>query len=85
MYYGCAVSTITIKDVPWALHRTLKARAAANRRSLNQEVIMTLEGSLHGSCLDATAIGTHARSVRETLGVYMTQKDLAALKDAGRR
>lgn len=79
------MSTITLKDVPAAVHRTLKSRAAAHGRSLNREIITTLESTLHGVPIDAAAIGKHARSVRETMGVYLTQKDLAALKNTGRR
>jgi plasmid stability protein len=79
------MSTITIKDVPPAVHRTLKSRAEAHGRSLNKEIIITLESMLHGSPIDATAIGKHARSVRETMGVYLTQRDLAVFKNTGRR
>lgn len=79
------MSTITIKDVPPAVHRTLKSRAEAHGRSLNKEIIITLESTLHGAPIDATAIGKHARSVRETLGVYLMQRDLTGLKNTGRR
>ena len=85
MRYGCIMSTITVKDIPPAMHRTLKARAKAHGRSLNKEIITTLESTLHGSPVDATAVGHHARSVRETMGVYLTQTELAALKNAGRK
>lgn len=34
---------VTIKDLPAQVHRKLKARAAANKRSLNWEVIDILE------------------------------------------
>ena len=79
------MSTITIKNIPESVHRSLKARAEAHGRSLNKEIIATLEGTLHGAPIDAEAIGQRARAVRETLGVYMTQKDMTALKNAGRR
>jgi plasmid stability protein len=79
------MSTITIKDVPPAVHRTLKSRAEAHGRSLNKEIIITLESTLHGSPIDASAIGKHARSVRETMGVYLTQRDLTGFKNTGRR
>jgi antitoxin FitA len=79
------MSTITLKDVPPALHRALKSRAETHGRSLNREIIVTLDSSLHGSPIDATTIGKHARTVRETMGVYLTQKDLTALKNTGRR
>jgi len=78
------MSTITIKNVPPAMHRTLKCRAKAHGRSLNKEIITTLESTLHGALVDATGVGKHARAVRETMGVYLTQKDLTTLKNAGR-
>ena len=67
------------------MHRTLKSRAQAHGRSLNKEIIITLESTLHGSPIDATVIGKHARAVRETMGVYLTQRDLTAAKNSGRR
>jgi len=79
------MSTITVKDLPPAVHRTLKDRAQAHGRSLNKEVIITLESALHSAPIDAQAVGRHARAVREAMGVYLTQKDLTALKKAGRR
>jgi plasmid stability protein len=79
------MSTITLKDVPPTLHKALKLRAKAHGRSLNREIIAALESILHGSRVDATAVREHAQAVRETMGVYLTQKDLATLKDAGRR
>jgi plasmid stability protein len=79
------MSTITIRDVPPAVHRTLKSRAEAHGRSLNKEIVITLESTLHGSPIDAMAIGKHARSVRETMGVYLTQRDLTVFKNTGRR
>jgi plasmid stability protein len=38
--------TLTIKGIPKATHRELKKRAAVNRRSLNNEIIFTLESLL---------------------------------------
>jgi plasmid stability protein len=40
--------TITIKGISKEAHRELKRRAAAHRRSLNNEVISLLESSVHG-------------------------------------
>lgn len=78
------MNTITLKDVPPAVHRTLKSRAKAHGRSLNKEIITTLESTLHSSPIDATVVGRHARAVRETIGVYLTQKDLTTFKNLGR-
>lgn len=79
------MSTITIKNVPPEIHRSLKTRAHAHGRSLNKEIMVALESILHGTVIDAKAVGKHARAVRETMGVYLTQKDLATLKNVGRQ
>ena len=79
------MSTITIKNVPSALHLKLKARAKANGRSLNREVINTLERALHSVRLDGEAVIRRARVVRESMGVYLRESDLAKLKNSGRR
>ena len=68
MRYGCTMSTITIKNIPPSVHRTLKARARARGRSLNKEVIAVLDGTVHGTPIDADAGGKHARAVREHWG-----------------
>jgi len=79
------MSTITLKDVPSEIHATLKSQAKAHGRSLNREIIMTLAQTLHASRIDASAVAHQARMVRETMGVYLTQRDLADLKGSGRR
>ncbi len=44
---------LTLRDVPADLHLWLKAQAGANRRSLNQEVILQLE-ALRGNTANAS-------------------------------
>lgn len=41
-------TTITLKNVPPELHRSLKESAKRHKRSLNQEAIHMLESSLFG-------------------------------------
>jgi plasmid stability protein len=40
------MASLVIRDLPVDLQRRLKQRAKANRRSLNNEVLMILEGAL---------------------------------------
>lgn len=40
------MSGLLIKDLPEDLHRRLKERAAAHRRSMSREALLILEGSL---------------------------------------
>ena len=79
------MSTITLKNVPSEIHATLKTQARAHGRSLNREIIAVLSERLHASRVDGMAVQAQARAVRETMGVYLTQADLAALRDVGRR
>lgn len=46
-YHHATMAGLLIKEVPKDLHRKLKARAAANRRSLSSEVLTILESALH--------------------------------------
>lgn len=79
------MSTITLKDIPPVIHQTLKSRAKAHGRSLNKEILSTLETSLHSTRLDAGHLLSHARAVRETMDIYLTEQDLATLKNEGRQ
>jgi plasmid stability protein len=79
------MNTITLKGVPPSVHRALKARARTHGRSLNREILAVLEGATRAAPLDAAAIGARARAVRESMATYLTEKDLSAFKQAGRR
>lgn len=48
--FGYHIATMTgllIKELPQEIHAKLKARAAANRRSLSSEALTILESALH--------------------------------------
>ena len=51
--------TIILKNVPAALHRSLKEMAKKHKRSLNQEAIHCLEGALSMSAADRPCL-SHA-------------------------
>lgn len=78
------MSTITLKEVPPAIHRAYKTLARTNGRSLNREIIRTLETALHAVPSDAASIGERAKTVRESLSVYLTQKELDRFKKEDR-
>jgi hypothetical protein len=54
--------TITLKNVPPILHRTLKKQAKLHKRSLNQEAITCLETTLGLAKTDRQAL--HERIVK---------------------
>ena len=78
------MKSITIKGVPEALLRELKARAKGNHRSLNGEVIAALEYVVRRD-RTATELLAMADAVRESVRVpYLTDEELNAAKRAGR-
>jgi antitoxin FitA len=79
------MATVTIKDLPEKLHRQLKVRALRYHRSLNSEVIALLEAATAPQKVDPDALLAHAAKLRSRVGGRLTDSDLAALRNAGRR
>lgn len=77
--------TLTIKGLPEPVHRALKARAAANRRSLNSEIVVALEQAVSEPASDVASRLDRIDAFRATLQVTpLTDDRLAAMKRAGR-
>lgn len=77
--------TITVKNIPPDLYELLKQAAAANRRSLNSEIITCIERSVRGRKLDPEALLKRARQLRHrTRGHPITESDFNTAKRAGR-
>lgn len=76
---------ITLKALPGPLHRQLKARAARNKRSLNQEVIAVLEDAVAPSKrIDVEAMIAETRRFRASLNFTITPEEIDRLKREGR-
>jgi len=56
--------SLTIKNLPAALLQRIRRRAAANRRSLNLEVIASLESTVGSTLIDPETLLARARAVR---------------------
>ena len=80
--------TLTIKSLPDALYRRLKARAAAHRRSLNSEILVCLERAVAAEPLEAAEVRARlarADAVRTRLRTPpLTDALLRKAKGAGR-
>ena len=82
--------SLTIKNVPPALHRQLKKLAAAENRSLNAEVIRRLRASV-SSLSPRTAESVEAelaaiRALRESMPLHIaSDEELTEMKRAGRK
>jgi plasmid stability protein len=79
------MATVTVKDLPEKLHRQLKARALQHRRSLNSEIIAVLEAATAPQKLDPDTLLSRAAALRSRVGGRLTDSDLVALRNAGRR
>ena len=77
---------VTIKDLPPRLHRALKARAQANKRSLNWEVIDIIERAVERRPLDVEDFLTRIAPVRERIkGPPLSEVLLTRAKSEGRK
>jgi len=60
------VPSITLKNIPAGLHRKLKKRAKEHHRSLNREIIATLQGAANQSLrIEPAALIREARAIRK--------------------
>jgi plasmid stability protein len=79
------MASITLKQLPGALHRALRKRAKANHRSLNQEVIATLRAATaRASVVDTAAFDEQARRARALFHRPVTDHQVKHWKRPGR-
>jgi plasmid stability protein len=77
--------TLTLKNLPHALHRELKHRANAHHRSLNKEVLATLHAATAPARpVDLEAMAREAREARSRFKRAITAKQISAWKKQGR-
>jgi plasmid stability protein len=80
------MATLTIKNIPDTLYQDLKEQALSNHRSLNKEVIVSLERSVHKSHNYSRAILLNARAlrIRENSTIQLTNPVINKAKQQGR-
>ncbi len=80
------VPNITLKNIPLDLHRMLKRRAKAHHRSLNKEVIATLQSvTADEAPVDVEKLIAEAREMRRKFKRTVTLEEIQAWKNEGRR
>lgn len=65
------MATVTIKNMPDELYAQIKRRAKANRRSINSEILISLDQTLRSHQDDVEEIIAQARVVREHTAHYL--------------
>jgi plasmid stability protein len=79
------MATITLKNIPADLHRKLKKRADENHRSLNKEIIFTLQSATgKAQRVDIEALLREARVARSKFTREIKASEIDAWKRAGR-
>ena len=79
------MATLTVKKIPEDVYQRLKSQAAQHHRSLNQEIIASLERSTFSVPFDPATFLAQAREIRQHIkGPVLTEKRLRQLKTAGR-
>jgi plasmid stability protein len=77
--------TLTLKNLPDALHARLAAAAKRHRRSLNNEAIVCLEAGLGAPSTSVEEQLERIRALRESLGPHIFDPDeIDAFKREGR-
>jgi plasmid stability protein len=78
-------NSLTLQNLPDALHARLSAAAKRHRRSLNNEAIVCLEAGLGAPSTSVEEQLTRIRALRETLGPHIFDPDeIDAFKREGR-
>jgi len=79
------MATITLKNIPAELHRELKKRAEEHHRSLNREILATLENAISGSVrLDPTKLEESVRRARSLFRRPISAREIDRWKREGR-
>jgi plasmid stability protein len=79
------MATITVKNIPDELYARLKAAAAGNRRSINNEIISRIEKSLSPQRMTAEALLARIRRFHEGLpGPPLTMDQIREARNEGR-
>ena len=77
--------SLTLKNLPDALHARLAAAAKQHRRSLNNEAIVCLEAGLGGPSQSVEDELTQIRALRESIGPRLFDpQEIDAFKREGR-
>lgn len=77
--------TLTVKNIPGDLYAQLKQSAEINRRSLNSEIIVCIERSIHSSKVSPEAVLARARKLRvRTISHPITDDEFSQAKAVGR-
>ena len=78
--------SVTVKNIPADIYKSLKQLANANRRSMNEEIIAIIEEAIKSKKNVSEEFLKRARQLREKpANCPITDDEFTAAKKAGRR
>jgi plasmid stability protein len=84
LFREAPMPTITLRNIPPDLYQQLKESAAANHRSINNEIISHIERGVRGRKVDPEALIARARKLRQkTRRRQISGTDFKTAKQAG--
>lgn len=78
------MTQITLKKLPDKVYRALKKRAKRFKRSLNSEIIHTLEQSTISTEYDPNEVIEKVKELHSRINVHVTSKEIKEAKEWGR-
>jgi plasmid stability protein len=76
--------SITVKNIPDRLYKRLKKRASENRRSINNEIINSLQESFIPKKVDVEQLLADAAGMRKNLAFIVSDKEITYAKNKDR-
>lgn len=76
--------SITVKNIPDKLYKKLKKRALENRRSINNEIISSLQESLTPKKVNVEQLLADAAGIRKNLEFIVSDKEITYAKNRDR-
>lgn len=76
--------SITLKNLPEALHQRLRESAARNHRSINGEVLAALDQYVSQQRPGRAQLLADIRTLRQETSLYVTEEELERAKNEGR-
>jgi plasmid stability protein len=78
------MANVTIKNLPDELYRDLQLLAKRNQRSLNNQLIVTIQRSLRAENVDPAELRAQARQFRKRLTRGLTPEEISLAINQGR-
>ena len=78
------MASITVKNIPESLYKTLKSLAKSHQRSLNSELIFRIQKSIGSEQIDPERLREEAREFRKKIKIRLSPEEIEQAINEGR-